>query len=344
MLGPIRQVVIAILWLLPHLSLSASMLNEIATGSWPLGLERAIRIPEANTLTEAKVTLGRRLFFDKTLSRNGELSCATCHDPARGFSNGLSLAKGVSDEDGDRNVPPVFNRVLGTAQFWDGRAPDLETQALGPLLSPKEMGMDEALVIKRITADSHYRDLFQRAFNAPPSLTNLAKALACFQRTLVSGSTPFDQYEWGGVSDALSVEAKRGLQHFRGKARCSTCHIGTNFTDEKFHNLGSGGADGMKDPGLMRVTKDVRDFGRFRTPTLRNVSLTGPYMHDGSIPSLKEVVLFYNKGGRNNPNLDKEIKPLGLTEQEVEDLVSFLKSLTGPIISVHVSDVTDDSP
>lgn len=303
---------------------------------FPLGLEPSFEVPQYNRMTVEKVTLGRRLFFDPNLSKDRSISCATCHDPAQAFSNGEAFAQGVGGTIGSRNVPSIVNRLFGRTQFWDGRALSLESQVLGPLLNPAEMAMDEKRLMKRLRADAVYQKLFQQAFDSEPTLDGMIQAIAAFERTLLSGATPFDRYEWDGEKNALNERAKRGLVLFRGKARCSMCHIGTNFTDEDFHNLGAGKGDGLKDPGRSQVTKNSADFGKFKTPTLRNVALTAPYMHDGSLATLEEVIAFYDRGGSPNPYLDKEIKSLNLTVEEKADLLEFLKSLTGPIISVNV--------
>ena len=312
----------------------AVALEPIQLEEWlPLGLEPDFEVPLQNSMTPEKVALGKRLFFDKELSRDRSMSCGTCHDPAKGFSNGLAFAQGVSGAIGTRNVPSIVNRLFGRSQFWDGRAASLESQAKEPLFNPDEMAMDDQLLLERLGSDTYY-DLFQEAFGGEPTLENLLKAIAAFERTLVSGSTAFDRYEWNGEKTALSNGAVRGIALFRGKARCSTCHIGSNFTDDKFHNLGAGEGAGQNDPGRAAVTKRSEDFGRFKTPTLRNITLTAPYMHDGSMKTLGEVIAFYDRGGRANPNLDIEIKPLELTDDEKSDLLEFLKSLTGPIVSV----------
>lgn len=313
--------------------------EPVRNGEWPLGLEPDFLVPLDNSITERKVLLGKQLFFDKQLSKDGSISCATCHDPAHGFSNGEAVGEGVFARKGIRNVPSIVNRLFGKTEFWDGRSETLESQALGPLLNPNEMAIDEETLIERLRADVSYQWLFKEAFNAPPTLERVSQAIATFERTLLSGATPFDRYEWAGEKNALSEGAKRGLVLFREKARCSMCHIGTNFTDEKFHNLGAGKEDGQSDPGRAQVTKNPADFGKFKTPTLRNIALTAPYMHDGSLETLEEVISFYDEGGRPNPNLDKEIKPLKLTEKEKADLLEFLENLTGPVISVNVEEL-----
>ena len=306
-----------------------------------MGLEPDFEVPRDNPITAEKVLLGKRLFFDKNLSKDRSISCATCHDPAQGFSNGEAFAKGVAGARGTRNVPSIVNRLFGRIQFWDGRAETLESQALGPLFNPEEMAMDENLLLERLRGNSVYLLLFQQAFEADPTLESVLQAIAAFERTLLSGTTAFDRYEWNGEKTALSGSAVRGIALFRGKARCSTCHIGTNFTDEEFHNLGAGERAGQSDPGRAAVTKKPEDFGKFKTPTLRNITLTAPYMHDGSLATLEDVIAFYDSGGRPNPNLDKEMKPLQLTDGEKADLLEFLKSLTGTVISVSAEELEE---
>jgi len=314
--------------------------GNIPEGDWPLGLEPDFEIPRDNPITAEKVRLGKRLFFDQQLSLDGSLSCATCHDPRQGFSNGLAVTEGVSGQKGSRNVPTVVNRLYGSAQFWDGRAATLESQALGPLFNPDEMGMNENLLLQRLKTDATYQNLFYEAFGtSEPSVESVGKAIACFERTLLTGETAFDRYEWEGEKPALSESAARGLVLFRGKARCNTCHIGTNFTNEQFHNIGAGEGAGQKDAGRAAVTGDSADFGKFKTPSLRNIELTAPYMHDGSLARLEDVIAFYDQGGRSNPNLDKEMKPIELTDAEKADLLAFLKSLTGPVFSVTVEEL-----
>lgn len=319
----------------------ASISKFVPNGNWPLGLEPDFFIPIDNPITGKKVLLGKQLFFDKQLSKDESISCAVCHDPAHGFSNGKAVGEGVFFKKGNRNVPSIINRLFGQTHFWDGRSDTLESQVVGPLLNPNEMAINEELLIERLKADVNYQRLFQEVFDSTPTLENVSQAIAAFERTLLSGATPFDRYEWDGEKKALSESAIRGLVLFRGKARCSICHIGTNFTDEKFHNLGAGEGKGQKDPGRSQVTKDSVDFGKFKTPTLRNVTLTAPYMHDGSLATLEDVIAFYDRGGSPNPNLDKEIKPLKLTNQEKADLLEFLKSLTGSVISVNVEELKE---
>ncbi|MCG8459290.1 MAG: hypothetical protein MI919_23690 [Holophagales bacterium] len=303
--------------------------------AWPLGLEPQFELSAENPLTAAKVELGRKLFFDRRLSRDGSISCASCHQPDRAFTDGRARGRGIGGREGRRNVPTVSNRLFGSSQFWDGRAETLEEQVLGPLFSELEMGMDEDLLTLRLRLDPAYRESFEAAFSEPISSSTVGRALAAFQRTLLAGGSPFDQFEWLGDPTALSPAARRGLRLFRGKAGCSTCHVGTNLSDEKFHNLGVGWHDGPGEAGRMEVTGDPRDRGAYKTPTLRNVELTAPYMHDGSLETLGEVIDFYDRGGNPNPHLDPEVRALGLSEAEKNELESFLRALTGPIVSLE---------
>lgn len=305
--------------------------QPVEANSWPLGLEAQFQLTPDELPSEHAVRLGRKLFFETQLSRDNSISCASCHVPDLGFSNGRKQGVGVGGALGARNVPTLINRLLSTVQFWDGRAASLEEQALGPMMASDEMGMSPALVLERISKDNAYRQLFKEAYGTDPNLPQIAAALAAFERTILSGDSPFDRSEWLGEKDALSEPAQRGLALFRGKANCATCHTGSNFTDEKFHNLGVGFSETTQVAGRMAVTHRAEDLGAFKTPTLRNISLTAPYMHDGSKETLAEVIDFYSEGCQPNIALDREIKRLNLTLQEKQDLEAFLLSLTGPV-------------
>lgn len=303
----------------------------------PRGLP-PVPIPPNNPPTVRTIALGRQLFYDGRLSQGNAVSCATCHDPARAFSDPRPRSLGASGKFGTRNAPTVLNAAYFTTQFWDGRAPSLEEQALGPMANPIEMNQAHDISVKKIAADPFYRREFEEAFGSGPvTIEKITMALASFERTLLSGDSPFDRYEYGGYKNAMSAAAIRGLSVFRdkNKGNCATCHtIGEKyalFSDNKFHNLGVGlNAEGeVVDQGRYIATQLASDRGSFRTPTLRDIALTAPYMHDGSEKTLKEVVDFYVGGGSSNPYLDKEIKPLDLTGQERSDLVAFLESLTG---------------
>lgn len=296
----------------------------------PLGLqEQAAYIPADNPPTPAKIALGKMLYFDKRLSADGTVACASCHAPRFGFTDGQPVSTGIKGQKGGRSAPTVINRLFSKEQFWDGRAADLEDQALGPIQNPIEMGNTLENVVATLKKVPSYVKAFEQAFGDPDITSKrIAQAIASFERTVLSGNSPFDRYE-AGDKGALSASARRGLALFRGKARCQVCHAGFNFTDEGYHNLGVGMDQPNPDLGRNDLTKKEEDKGAFKTPTLRHIHATAPYMHDGSIKTLRQVVAFYNKGGTANPYLSKEIKPLNLTDQEKADLVAFLHALTG---------------
>ena len=302
-----------------------------------LGLDLYIPIPEDNPLTADKVALGRRLFFDPILSRDYSLSCGTCHDPRRTFTDGLPLAVGVDGRTGNRGAPALLNKAWGKSFFWDGRAATLEAQALMPIDNPDEFDMTIEGVLQRLRGHADYPDLFAQAFGreAGPKLTSadLGRAIASYVRTILSGDAPIDRYMSGDHS-ALSVQARAGLKLFRGKANCTACHIGPTFTDEQFHNTGvafKSGEPAPVDEGRYIVTEKEEHHGAFKTPTLRHVAETAPYMHDGSLKTLEEVITLYDQGGRSNPRLDEELRPLKLTPEEKQALLAFLRALTGTV-------------
>lgn len=281
----------------------------------PLGLDLYRPVPESNPLTAEKVALGRRLFFDKRLSRDGTVACATCHDPKRAFAGKLPVAVGIGGQKGPRNVPTLVNRVYGKTFFLDGRAATLEQQAIEPILNPIEMGLAPGDI--------------QARTGLPPE--EVARAIASYVRTILDGNSRYDRYV-NGDTNALSKEQKAGLAVFRGKGRCTSCHAGPNLTDEAFHNTGIAWRDGeLLDPGRFRVSGKPEDRGAFKVPTLREVARTAPYMHDGSLATLEDVVEYYDRGGNPNPGLDPDLRPLTLTALEKKALVAFLKSLSGTI-------------
>lgn len=300
----------------------------------PLGLPE-VEIPADNPMTEAKIALGKQLFFDPRLSQDMTVSCASCHDPAKGFSNSDQFATGFKLQKGGRNAPTVINTAYGTLQFWDGRAKSLEDQALGPVQNPIEMAMTLEEVVGRLQKVDGYKKQFQAIFGTDVNSEGMAKAIAAYERTILSGNAPYDRYEKGDKS-AMSAAAVRGKDLFFGKGHCSACHAGPNFTDNGFHNVGVGMDKPQPDEGRAVITKLKGDTGGFKTPTVREIARSGPYMHDGSLKSLEEVVQHYIKGGVANPYLDEEIFPLKLTEQEVADLVTFMKEgLSSPDYPNH---------
>lgn len=296
-----------------------------------LGLEDANTfVPKENPLTAKKVELGRLLFFDKRLSKNNTIACASCHIPALAFTDGQPVSTGIHRLQGGRSAPASINRVFSKAQFWDGRAATLDDQSVGPLISPVEHGfINHDEMVKKLKGIEGYRRLFKDAFGGDITTDAVGKAIASFQRTILSGNSPADRFDVGGDQQALAEDAQRGLTLFRGKARCTRCHSGFNFSDEKFHNLGIGWDTNTVDLGRYMETKNPEDIGAFKTPTLREISRTAPYMHDGRFATLEDVVNFYNQGGIKNPHQDNTIIPLELTAEEQHDLVAFLRSLSG---------------
>lgn len=279
--------------------------------------------------SEAEIRLGAKLFADKRLSRDGSLSCATCHDPARGYTDGQPVAVGIEGAKGTRNTPTIYGVAHQSKLFWDGRANSLEEQALGPLTSPIEMASDPDEVIKRLAADEDYRNRFEDVFGGPPTVDRLTKALASFQRAVKVEPSPFDRWR-NGEANAISDAAKRGYETFSQQGRCSVCHRGTDLTDGEFHNLGVAPDPQKPDVGRFAVSQFEAHRGAFKTPTLYNVEVTGPYMHDGSLATLEDVVEFYDKGGGPGQGRSPLMRKLSLSAQEKADLVEFLKSLTAP--------------
>jgi cytochrome c peroxidase len=304
----------------------------------PLGLP-PVPIPAGNPPTAETIGLGKKLYFSPVLSVDGSLSCATCHNPESGFADGRPISTGVHGKRGTRNSPSVLNAAYNRFQFWDGRADSLEAQVSGPMLNSLEMGHTLEGVEQGCAQDAELPAMFEQAFGpGPPTMDKIMKAIASYERTLVSGNSSADRFLFAGEKDALSDSARRGLEVFRSpeKGNCAVCHTIEEkyalFTDHKFHNLGVGlDPEGeLIDMGRYTQTNREGDQGAFRTPGLRNVALTAPYMHDGSLKTLKEVVDFYVGGGSSNPYRDSQIKPLThLTKQERAALVDFLESLTG---------------
>lgn len=341
----------------------------------PLGLP-PIPVPADNPITAEKVQLGRKLFFDRRLSANNTVSCAMCHIPEQGFTqNELRLPVGVEGRSARRNAPTIFNVAYVERLFHDGREISLENQIWSPMLAKNEMAnVSIGVVIERIRALDDYAERFVRAFERGPDIQTVGMAIASYERVLVTGDSPFDRWYFGDDKNALSAAAQRGFDVFRGKGRCVACHtVAKNFalfSDGRFHNTGLGyyatmhsantgfdvtlapgqvehvetdlaqttGMEVFRDLGRYEVTGDPDDRWKYRTPTLRNVALTAPYMHDGSLATLRDVILFYVRGGVPNEVLDPLIAPLDLNDKEIDDLVAFLESLTGSNVEALVSD------
>lgn len=298
----------------------------------PFGLEETkVVIPEDNPLTKEKVELGRLLFFDKRLSQDNTIACANCHLAKFAFTDGKPVSTGIRGQKGGRSAPASINRVFSSAQFWDGRAATLEAQSVGPFTNPIEHGFaNYDVMMAKMMKIPGYRKLFMQVFGEDKiTIDNVGKAIASFQRTVLSGNSPADRFDQGQEEGAIPAAAQHGLILFREKARCTKCHSGFNFTDEKFHNLGLGWDDNKVDLGRYMVTKNAEDIGAFKTPTLREIARSAPYTHDGRFKTLEEVVNFYNQGGVKNPHQDPLIIPLELTDEEKRDLVAFLHTLNG---------------
>jgi cytochrome c peroxidase len=294
----------------------------------PAGLDK-ITYPVDNPQTAAKVALGKQLFFDPRLSSDGKVSCASCHNPAKGWSNGEQFATGIDGLKGGRNAPTILNTTYQMFQFWDGRSGSLEDQALGPIQNPIEMNTTLEQLEQRLNAIPGYRAQFTKVFGTEQiEAPNVGRAIAAYERTILSGDAPFDRYK-AGDKKALSAAAQRGMDLFFGKAHCSACHSGPNFTDNAFHNIGIGMHAKEADQGRRVVSKIEGDHGSFKTPGLRDIGRSAPYMHDGSEKTLVDVVSYYNRGGTPNDYLDEEIYPLSLTKEEQADLVTFLKDGLG---------------
>jgi cytochrome c peroxidase len=302
---------------------ATAVADEPFAVSVPKGLAE-LRVPKDNPLSAKKVELGRQLYFDARLSKDNTVSCASCHDPAKGWSNGEAVATGIRGLKGDRSAPTIVNAGYQMFQFWDGRAQELEGQALGPIQNPIEMDMKLEELETKLNQIDGYRRQFKEVFGTDVTRDGIAKAIAAFERTILSANAPFDRFK-AGDQKALSEAAQRGMKVFFNRAQCSSCHSGPNFTDGAFHNIGMGMAKKEPDVGREKLTKLLGDRGSFKTPTLREIARTAPYMHNGSKKTLDEVVDYYNKGGHPNPQLDEAIFPLNLKDQEKADLVTFLK-------------------
>lgn len=294
-----------------------------------------VPVPPTNLHYKAKVELGKQLYFDGRLSKNNQISCAFCHLPNAGFADPRQTSIGIDGKVGGRHAPTVFNTAFNPTLFWDGRSGSLEQQAMGPIQNPSEMGETHENMVAKLGKILGYQEQFRVVFGKDVSLQGIANAIAAFERTIISRNSSFDQFVLG-EEEAMGHAAVRGLALFKGKARCILCHNGPNFTDNKFHNLGVPQVGPQKeDLGRYYVTRAERDKGAFKTPTLRSISDTAPYMHDGVFKTLEEVIDFFDQGGGPNPYLSPLMQPLELTEEDKGNLLAFLKALTGEPISVE---------
>jgi cytochrome c peroxidase len=349
----------------------AATLAACVAFAGPLGLP-SLPVPADNPVTPEKVKLGDKLFNDKRFSSTGEVSCATCHDKDKGFADGLPVSEGINKLKGTRNAPTIVNAAYLHSQFWDGRESSLESQSTQPFLNPVEMALpNHEPILKIVRTDPEYIDLFKTAFGKTGNritMKEVSQAIAAFERTLLAGNSPFDRYFYGGDKTAMSPAAIRGLDVYINKGRCVSCHVIEQtqalFTDNRFHMIGAAAQQMPKDLdelvaavedvkkkgtdiavlsnektsslGRYAVTRDLTDIGAFKTSTLRNIALTAPYLHDGSLKTLEEVVQFYNNGGRLKETdpvpelLSGGIRPLNLSKEQEADLVEFLKALTSP--------------
>ena len=292
---------------------------------------------------EAELQLGHQLFFDPRLSGNNKMSCATCHKPELAFTDGLPLARGRDGLILKRHTPTLLHLADQSFFFWDGRVTTLHEQVLFPIRDPFEMNQDLDELVDELNRVPGYVEQFKKTYGTSITLQGISQAIAAFERTFITRSSPFDEHLFGNKT-ALSPSAQRGLELFQGKASCAFCHQGFNFTDSGFHNIGvpphpdqKGKLRGKskippdQDVGRYAVTGRPEDRGAFKTPTLRNIAQTAPYMHNGTFKTLEEVMEFYDKGGGRNANLDMQMKPLGLTKREKKDLIEFMKALTGQL-------------
>ncbi len=292
-------------------------------------LPTVVPIPSSNLNYTGKIELGKQLYFDGRLSKNNAISCAFCHNPGTGFADPRQTSIGVGGGVGARQSPTVYNTGLNHVQFWDGRARSLEEQAIGPIHNPVEMAETHEHVVAKLGKIKGYQQQFKAVFGTDVNLQGIAEAIAAYERTVLSTNSAFDKYVLGDQK-AMDEAAVRGMALFKGKARCILCHNGPNFTDNQFHNLGVPQVGPMKeDLGRFVVSRAEKDRGAFKTPTLRSITETAPYMHDGAFKTLEEVVDFLDQGGGSNPNLSPLVQPLNLTAEEKSDLVAFLKALAG---------------
>jgi cytochrome c peroxidase len=369
-----RRIVPAILLISGLIGAVGAVGDSAPPSTPPLGLP-PVPIPENNPQTDEKITLGEVLFHDMRFSTTGDVSCATCHAAERAFTDSpLKTSEGIKKLTGTRNAPTVVNSAYFDTMFWDGRSPDLEDQALHPFVNPVEMGLkDHQPILEIVRTDPDYVEAFQKVFGKTGddiTMTEVTQAIAAFERTQIAGNSPFDSYFYGGDKGALTDQQIRGFDLFVNQGRCVSCHVIEQtqaiFTDNRFHNIGVGINDVQDDVpelatefleaeltksevdievlsdartselGRFAVTRGFDGLGAFKTPTLRNVQVTAPYMHDGSIETLRDVVVHYNNGGVTNEGdpvndfLSGGIRPLNLTDEQIDDLVAFMEALTSP--------------
>jgi len=286
-----------------------------------------------------KAELGKMLFFDPILSKDKTISCASCHKPEFAFADTSTVSTGVGGKRGTRNSPTAMNVMLRRPFFWDGRAKTLEEQALAPIENPVEMNLPLDSAIQRLQINHAYRDYFKRIFDSEPSKETVAAAIAAFERTLETSDSPFDKWKFYDDVNAVSATVKKGFEIFNGKGKCSKCHFGADFTQNDFRNIGLFNGRNLNDSGHAVVSGKKEDLGKFKTPSLRNVAVTGPYMHNGIFKTLKQVIDFYNEPDKvvpNSINRDSLLsKPLGLTKEEKNELEAFLLSLTDEKFNHH---------
>ena len=334
-----------------------------------------VPIPDNNPQTPAKIALGEKLYNEERFSTTGDVACLTCHDPEKAFTDSpLKVSEGIEKKTGTRNSPTVINSAYFTTQFWDGRSPDLEDQALHPFINPVEHGLvDHEPILEIVRTDPEYVAAFSEVFGRKGdqiTMREVTLAIASFERTIIAGNSAFDRYFYGGETDALTEQQIRGFDLFVNQGRCVSCHVIEQtqalFTDNRFHNIGVGISNIQNDVpelattflkadmtlsevdvevltdartselGRFAINHDLDDIGSFKTPTLRNIAVTAPYMHDGSIENLKDVMIHYNNGGVTdvgdevNDFLSGGIRPLNLEEEQIDDLVAFMEALTSP--------------
>lgn len=327
-----RLMVLAAVFMLMWMSSCKKDAPIIADGNQPITLQLpkgfpAMPIPEDNPITRNKIELGRILFFDPILSRDSSVSCASCHLPELKFTDGLPVSVGIDNQTVLRNSMSLINVGYQPYMFWDGGSPTLEQQVSAPIESPLEMDFNIPGVVERLKKSSTYREWFKKTFHREPDAYGLTRALATYQRSLLSGKSKFDRYQYYGETNALNESEKNGMNIFFGeRGECFHCHGGYNFTDYTFKNNGL--YLHYADSGRARITELPEDVGKFKVPSLRNIALTAPYMHDGSMTDLNQVIEHYNSGGKPHPNKSGLIQPLNFTPQEKADLLAFLNALT----------------